>query len=145
MKSMLKMLTRPTRTLLLALALAAPLCAGAAAGPVPGAIPGEPIQVIIESGNGLTPAGISAKRQNGALEVSGRVEKRYDRRGRIRGHVDVQLLDAQGKVLAERSTALIHLMPSRRNPDYATFLLRLEDVPGEAAAVRVSHREGPRL
>lgn len=109
------------------------------------AVAGDAIDVVVDSGHDLTPAGIEIVRDNGALDVSGRIEKRYDHRGRIRGHVDVQLLDADGRVLAGQSTALTHFSPSRKDPHHAYFQLHLDQVPPEATAVRVSHRVGSYL
>jgi hypothetical protein len=109
------------------------------------AVAGDAIDVIIDAGHDLTPAGIQVVPDNGALDVSGRIEKRYDHRGRIRGHVDVQLLDADGRVLAGRSTALTHFSPSRKDPHHAYFQLHLDQVPPAAVAVRVSHRVGAYL
>lgn len=109
------------------------------------ALAGDAIDVVIDAGHDLTPAGIQVVSYDGALDVSGRIEKRYDHRGRIRGHVDVQLLDADGRVLAGRSTALTHFSPSRKDPHHAYFDLHLDQVPPEATAVRVSHRVGSYL
>jgi hypothetical protein len=109
------------------------------------AFAGDAIDIVIDAGHDLTPAGIEIVRDNGALDVSGRIEKRYERRGRIQGHVDVQLLDADGRVLVGRSTALTHFSPSRKDPHHAYFQMRLDQVPADVAAVRVSHRVGPYL
>ncbi|MCG6943165.1 MAG: hypothetical protein LJE69_18185 [Thiohalocapsa sp.] len=134
-------LTRTTRLLLLILIVAAPIGAVAAAKPAPVGAPAGALNILVEPNSHLTPAGIQASRDNGALEVSGRIEKRYDRRGHIGGHVQVELLGADGGVLAQRAAPLIHFSPSRKNPDYATFLLQVDDAPAGVAAVRVSHRD----
>lgn len=70
------------------------------------------------------------------------MQKRYDYFGRIVGHVNLDLLDADGSLVARHAGALQRFSPSRRNPDWASFYARIEDIPAEVVAIRVEHAVG---
>lgn len=87
----------------------------------------------------LEPTHLTYEWADGDLIVSGRIEKSHDRYGRILGHVELDLLDNEGKVLAIHSGALTRFSPRRPDPDWASFRTRVEQVPAGVAAIRVRH------
>ncbi|MCF7991205.1 MAG: hypothetical protein K9M02_12245 [Thiohalocapsa sp.] len=90
----------------------------------------------------IAPEAVEYRWSDGALEVSGRVAKQQIRHGRIHGHVDIELLDADGNVLERRSAALTRHLPNRRDPRRASFDKTIDNVPEAVAGIRVSHRVG---
>ncbi|MGB5835092.1 MAG: hypothetical protein WBG92_24335 [Thiohalocapsa sp.] len=90
----------------------------------------------------LTPAEVTYHREDGTVEVDGRIEKRRDYYGRIAGHVDIELLNADGLVLRRCSSTLRTFSPSRRNPRWASFHKHVKNVPAGVVQIRVTHRVG---
>lgn len=97
------------------------------------------LSIQLESSARLTPEDISYQWQGHSLEIDGRIDKRQDYYGRIPGHVNIDLLGDDGRVLRRHSGALATFSPSRRNPHSAYFHTRIEDVPAGVVQVRVSH------
>jgi hypothetical protein len=106
--------------------------------------PGDPLplSVEIDQPRSLILERVSYQRTANGIEVSGRVAKQSDRRGRILGHVDITLLDAQGQPLARHVATLQQFSPSRKNPDWAGFSTRIEPLPAGVQGLRVGHRVG---
>jgi hypothetical protein len=126
-----------TATVLFAALMTAALAAPAGANSHGGSLP-----IRLDQGPRLTLSEVTATRTNGELLVSGRVEKRFDQRGRILGHVDLDLVDASGNLVARHVGALSYFSPARHNPDYAEFEAVIEGVPDNVAAIRVRHTVG---
>lgn len=97
-----------------------------------------PLSVEIDQPRALVLEKVSSQRTADGIEVSGRVAKRSDHRGRILGHVDITLLDAQGQPLARHVAALQQFSPSRNNPDWAEFSTRIEPVPPGVVGLRIT-------
>jgi hypothetical protein len=95
-----------------------------------------------EPSGSLTPTGLDADWTSKGLKISGRIEKQGLRSGRIKGHVDLALLDAEGQVISRHKGSMYQFSPSRRNPDWAAFTATIAQVPADAVAVRVSHHIG---
>ncbi len=91
---------------------------------------------------GLVPTEVQYRSTGTGIEVSGRLAKQWDRRGRIPGHVSIELLDGQGRVLKEQDAALQRFTPSAKNPDYAGFSTRIEPLPAGAVGLRLRHQVG---
>ena len=104
----------------------------------------QPMQIMLEQSGRLVPSHVSYSRTIKGLEIDGRIEKRPHHYGRILGHVEIELLDTDGKVVGRAAGALQHFSPTRRNPDWASFSLVIDQVPTEASAIRVQHIVGPR-
>jgi hypothetical protein len=104
----------------------------------------RPMQIMLEQSGRLAPSHVSYNRTSKGLEIDGRIEKRPHHYGRILGHVEIELLDTDGKVVGRASGALQHFSPTRRNPDWASFSLVIDQVPTEASAIRVQHIVGSR-
>jgi hypothetical protein len=102
----------------------------------------QPLSVEIDQPRSLVLEKISYQRTANGIEVSGRVAKRSDHRGRILGHVDITLLDAQGQPLARHVATLQQFSPSRKNPDWARFSTRIEPLPTGVAGLRLGHSVG---
>lgn len=128
--------------LALAVLVALPVLAAGSAGPA--MVGSHPLTVTLVEGPRLKPTNVRYVWTADGLEVSGRIEKRYDHRGRILGHVDIDLLDAQGAAVGRHSGSLQHFNPTRKNPDWASFRTLIEDVPADVAAIRVQHAVGAR-
>jgi hypothetical protein len=123
------------KTTTIALALALFLGGGRAW--ADGALRLEPVEAA-----GLVPTQVIQERTAGGLEVRGRLEKRTPRHGRILAHVEVVLLDAEGRELARHSAPLTAFGPTRRDPDWARFAARIDQVPEAAVTVRVLPASG---
>jgi hypothetical protein len=106
--------------------------------------PGDPLplSVEIDQPRSLILERVSYQRTANGIAVSGRVAKRSDRRGRILGHMDITLVDAQGQPLVQHVATLQQFSPSRKNPDWAGFSTRIEPVPNGVAGLRIGHRVG---
>ena len=104
----------------------------------------QPMQIMLEQSGRLVPSHVSYSRTIKGLEIVGRIEKMPHHYGRILGHVEIELLDTDGNVVGRASGALQHASPTRRNPDWASFSLVIDQVPIEASAIRVQHIVGPR-
>ena len=111
---------------------------------MPAGANGVSVPVRLDQGPRLELTDVSATRTNGDILVTGRVEKRFDQRGHILGHVDLDLIDASGNLVARHTGALSYFSPARHNPDYARFETVIDSVPDDVAAIRVSHRVGQR-
>ena len=81
---------------------------------------------------------VNVNRGDGVWVVYGEVRKRPDHRGRVPGHVDLTLLDAEGSVLVETVKTYRH--PSRRS-HYSWFIVELADPGEKAVSLRVSHHK----
>lgn len=106
------------------------------------AIAAGALSIDIEPSAQLIPEDISYQWRGRALKINGRIEKIQDYHGRILGHVNIDLLDDEGRVLRRHSGALATFSPSRRNPRSAYFHTRVEDVPAGVVRLRVTHAIG---
>jgi len=102
-----------------------------------------PLTLEAESSGGLAPTRLRYDWAAGGLKISGRIEKQRLRYGRIQGHVELELLDADGHIVARHRGAMQQFSPSRRNPDWAAFSTTIDQVQRDVVAVRVSHHVGP--
>jgi hypothetical protein len=109
--------------------------------PSAGAAAGR-LAVELDPSHTLTPEDVTYTWVGDALEVSGKVAKAQIRHGRIRGHMDIALLDAQGSVLARHSAALTRHLPNPRDPRQASFDTTIDAVPQDVAVIRVSPSVG---
>jgi hypothetical protein len=100
------------------------------------------LTIEVDQSTRLLPERVVYHRTANGIEVSGRVAKRSDYRGRILGHVHITLLDAQGFTLAEHQAALTGFSPSQKNPDWASFSTRIEPLPAGVQGLRIRHRVG---
>lgn len=71
------------------------------------------------------------------LKVGGRVHKPEDRYGRIVGHVEVLVLDGEGRLLLRRSGPLQTHRPRRKDHDWASFHIHIDSVPSGAERIRL--------
>lgn len=101
-----------------------------------------PLTIKIDQPSHLLLEKVTYRRTANGIEVSGHVAKQGERRGRILGHVDIRLLDAQGQTLAEHEAALQQFSPSRKNPDWASFATRIEPLPTGVVSLQIGHRVG---
>jgi hypothetical protein len=90
----------------------------------------------------LIPTQVQYQTTAAGIEVSGRLVKQWDRRGRILGHVSIELLDAQGRVLKEQDAALQSFTPSPKDPDWAGFSTLIEPLPAGVVGLRLRHEVG---
>ncbi|GAB0147809.1 MULTISPECIES: hypothetical protein [Marichromatium] len=82
---------------------------------------------------------VQAETETSGVHVHGTLAQRIPHRGAVPGAIRVQVLDAQGQVLAERDVA-----PMRRNRQAlsAHFNTHLEVAPPSDGSVRVIHLAG---
>jgi hypothetical protein len=97
------------------------------------------LSVEVDKSNWLIPTGIQVEHTATGIVVSGRVVKRHERRGRILGHVDIALVDAQGQAVSLHRAALQGFRPSRKNPDWAGFSTHIEPLPAGITGLRVGY------
>ncbi len=103
-----------------------------------------PLTFTADTSGSLAPTRLQHDWTADGLKISGRIEKQHIRRGRILGHVELELLDAEGQVLGRHTGSMHHFSPSRRNPDFAAFTATIEQVPDSVTTVRVYHQIGTR-
>lgn len=120
------------------------LSAPAAANSRPPLSEGQDLRITAVEGPRLVPTHLSYVWSAEGLKVQGRVAKSNDYRGRILGHVEVDLLDAQGAVVARHSGGLHRFSPHPKNPDWADFQVLIRVVPADVVAIRVAHGVGTR-
>ncbi|NCA71518.1 MAG: hypothetical protein EOM91_15795 [Sphingobacteriia bacterium] len=125
----LKALFNPVLMLLLGIVLMAGVQAGE-------------LSLVIDESTPVIPADVEYQASGTGLEVTGWVRKRFPRHGRILGHVEIHLLDDQGRVLTQDQGSLVHFSPTRRNPEKASFTAVVPTVPPGTASILVSHRVG---
>lgn len=101
-----------------------------------------PLAVEIEAGKRLTPASVVQTRSADGLKVSGWVEKSWPYRGRILGHVDVEVRERNGKILSMQQGALFGRTPTARNPDRARFSVTVAALPEDASSISIRHHVG---
>lgn len=132
---------RPTNSALLSvlLLLVSALSPNAFATPAQAA---GALSIQIERSARFTPKDIRYQWHGRRLDVHGRIDKIQDYHGRILGHVNIDLLDDEGRVLRRHSGALATFSPSRRNPRSAYFHTRVENVPAGVVQLRVKHATG---
>ena len=90
----------------------------------------------------LEPADISYQWHRDTLQISGRIDKRMTYYGRIPGHVDIDLLGDDGRVLRRHSSALETFSPNKRNPRSASFHAEVQDVPAGVVRLRITPATG---
>jgi len=78
---------------------------------------------------------------NDGFEVRGTVKSRFHN-GRIRGHVDVALVDASGKSLKSVSSKLRRVNYSNKHQHRVTFKVLFDELPIGAATLQVKHHVG---
>lgn len=101
-----------------------------------------PLSIQVEESSLLVPDRVSYEWTEKGLKVKGRIAKTRSRYGRILGHAEIELLDAQGRVLARKAAALQGFSPRRKDPDWASFQAFIESVPAGTATLRVRHATG---
>lgn len=102
------------------------------------------LEIELDRSSPLIPTHVTYKWSQEGLEVEGRIEKKFDRYGRILGHAEIELLDAQGRVLSRHRGALQHFNPRRKDPDWASFRTVIRAVPPTATFLRICHALGSR-
>ena len=76
------------------------------------------------------------------ITLTGTIEKRYHSRRRHMGHVDVDLLDAMGEVVATQGVCESD-KPWRRYQQRKLFCTLISDLPGDVQALRIWHERAP--
>ncbi len=101
-----------------------------------------PLRLNIDTSGRLVPVDVAQTPADGGLVVSGRIEKPWPYRGRILGHVDVDLLNQDGEVIAARQGALYGRSPTAKNPDRARFSVEFAALPPDTRAIAARHHVG---
>lgn len=100
------------------------------------------LSIQVDGSIRLIPTQIQYRATQTGITVSGWVVKQAERRGRIRGHVDITLVDAQGRPVAEYQAAFRRFSPSRKNPDRASFSTHIEPLDAGVTGLRVRYDAG---
>ena len=101
-----------------------------------------PLAIEIEGSKRLVPTGVVQARTDEGLVVSGRVEKPWPYRGRILGHVDVEVRKRNGEILSVQQGALFGRTPSAKDPERARFSVTLAALPEDAGSILIRHHVG---
>jgi hypothetical protein len=104
--------------------------------------PQRTLAIEVDRSTLLNPTHVSYEWTKDGLEIKGRIEKRGDRYGRILGHAEIELLDAQGHLLSSHRGALQYFNPRSKDPDWASFETVIESVPSNAVKLRICHALG---
>lgn len=118
------------------------LCGLLALVPALAAATDTPLRLDIDTGGRLAPVYVTQTPTDQGVVIAGRIEKRWIYRGRILGHVDVDLLNQDGEVITARQGALYGRNPNARNPDRARFSVEFDSLPTGARAIGVRHHVG---
>ncbi len=102
------------------------------------------LSIQVRESSLLVPTRVSYEWTDEGLMVEGRIEKTRSRYGRIQGHVEIELLDAEGSLLSRHLAALGYFSPRRKDPDWAFFRALIENVPSKTAGLRICHAVGDR-
>jgi hypothetical protein len=102
------------------------------------------LSIQVKESSLLVPTRVSYEWTDKGLRVEGRIEKTRSRYGRILGHVEIELLDAQGGLLSRHSAALGHFSPRSKDPDWASFRTLIKTVPSGTEQLRICHAVGDR-
>lgn len=99
--------------------------------------PPKGIQLVVESTANVSLFGVRLADTPEGLQVSGWVKRRYPTAGRLRGIIEVSVLDDSGRVLADGSVTLRthHTIP--RHQRLIAFSVTIPEIPAEARVVRV--------
>ncbi|MGB5737043.1 MAG: hypothetical protein WBM40_21650 [Thiohalocapsa sp.] len=100
------------------------------------------LSIQVDGSVRLTPTDVRYQWQEQTLAISGHIDKRRDYYGRIPGHVNIDLIGDDSRVLRRHSGALGTFSPSKRNPHSAYFRTRVDDVPAGVVQLRVTPATG---
>lgn len=100
------------------------------------------LRVAIDETTPVIPTDVTYQRSPDGLEVKGWVKKRRPHHGRILGHVEIRLLDGEGRVLTKKDAYFVQYSPNRRNPDKARFSTVVPFVGPGVTVLEVAHRVG---
>jgi len=98
-----------------------------------------PLAVELVSSGILAPEDVRYEWTDQGLKINGRIAKRLRRSGRIIGHAEIELLDADGRILVRHAAPLQRFMPRRKNPEWASFHATIPNPPAEVVLIRVRH------
>jgi hypothetical protein len=104
--------------------------------------PYPPLAIEVDRSSLLVPTRVTYEWTEEGLEVKGRIEKKRNRYGRILGHAEIELLDADGRILSWHSGALQRFNPRRQDPDWASFQTVINPVPSDVVRLRICHSLG---
>jgi hypothetical protein len=96
-----------------------------------------PLRLDIDDSGRYALVDVVEKHDANGIEIAGAVKKRGMASGKIRGDVNVDLLNQDGKVIASRDGALTGFGPSTRNPNHGHFTVAFAPLPRDARALRV--------
>lgn len=97
---------------------------------------------IITQGSGIAyPRFVRLEKTEHGLRIKGQLEKRTQSRRRYLGHVDLEFVDREGKILLTRT---VGFSPSRwrKHQRARWFSVLIDDLPTETKVVRVKHHLG---
>lgn len=102
----------------------------------------HPLLINTDSQSRLVPADINYQWTDDGLKIAGLMEKRAGWYGRIIGHVDIEMVDTEGKTVMRHSGGLTYFGQSRRNPRSAQFNTVIKHVPDNVVELRIRHAVG---
>ncbi|MCF6282059.1 MAG: hypothetical protein L3J28_07585 [Candidatus Polarisedimenticolaceae bacterium] len=103
--------------------------------------PGYGLSVMTEKTARGRPADIIYGKTADGFQVKGAVRSRFHN-GRIRGHVDIELADADGKILKAGIAKLRRIHYSNKHQHRATFKALFDGIPPHATVLRIRHHVG---
>ncbi len=98
------------------------------------------LSLVIDESTPVIPTDVVYRLTTQGLELSGWIRKRVPHRGRLLGHVEIHLLDDQGRVLTAVHGYPFHFSPTRRNPEKARFDTTIPTVPPGARTIALSYQ-----
>ncbi|MCU0933113.1 MAG: hypothetical protein MUE86_01435 [Thiobacillaceae bacterium] len=101
-----------------------------------------PLAIDIDGSKRLVPTGVVQTQTDEGLVVSGWIEKSWPYRGRILGHVDVEVRKRNGEILSVQQGALFGRTPSAKDPERARFSVTLAALPEDAGSILIRHHVG---
>ncbi|MFH1217285.1 MAG: hypothetical protein V1706_12355 [Pseudomonadota bacterium] len=97
---------------------------------------------IFEASNTIVVSSVNVYEQNEKLVVFGSMNRTFGYRGKIRGHVDIDVIGPDGTTLTTQTTA--HPFPgnSHANARYSRFFAYLDSVPPAGSVIQVAAHKG---
>jgi len=88
------------------------------------------------------PSGIQVKPVENGLQISGRVTHNLHQAIRIRGHVEIELLDANNKIVKQITVPLKHQSGLAKRQHYSSFSVIIPDTESKEYRIRIRHHIG---
>lgn len=96
---------------------------------------------ILDASNSIYVSSVNVREKNNKVVISGFIKKTSPSSGKIRGHVDINVIDPDGKIIVEK-TALPHPRNPHSNVKTSRFTAYLDMTPPPGSVVLMAAHKG---